>query len=201
MPRGKPGWISFRPYSGGEMTGWGAPRLDQVQWALGMDDSGPVEVWVEGEKFDPPTYHQARVEQRGEQVCSVPKVFFRYANGIVLEPGNGRDGSAAIFIGEKGKITINRGNVHVEPARDRPGDHARRERRQRDPRRELDGVHQEPRKAGADVEIGHRSATVCHLGNIARWTGRKLRWDPVQESLSRRRRGQQVSRSQAPQTV
>ena len=33
----------------------------------------------------------------------------------------------------------------------------------------------------ADVETGHRSATVCHLGNIARWTNRKLRWDPVQE--------------------
>ncbi|MCZ7638537.1 MAG: hypothetical protein M5U12_22295 [Verrucomicrobia bacterium] len=33
----------------------------------------------------------------------------------------------------------------------------------------------------ADVEIGHRSATVCHLVNIARWTGRKLNWDPVQE--------------------
>jgi len=33
----------------------------------------------------------------------------------------------------------------------------------------------------ADVEIGHRSATVCHLGNIARWTGRRLKWDPVRE--------------------
>jgi hypothetical protein len=35
----------------------------------------------------------------------------------------------------------------------------------------------------ADVEIGHRSATVCHLGNIARWSGRRLRWDPVQEKF------------------
>ena len=35
----------------------------------------------------------------------------------------------------------------------------------------------------ADVEIGHRSATVCHLGNIARWTGRKLQWDSVSEQF------------------
>ena len=35
----------------------------------------------------------------------------------------------------------------------------------------------------ADVEIGHRSTTVCHLGNIARWTGRKLQWDPDQEQF------------------
>ena len=33
----------------------------------------------------------------------------------------------------------------------------------------------------ADVEIGHRSTTVCHLGNIARWLGRRLRWDPQAE--------------------
>ena len=33
----------------------------------------------------------------------------------------------------------------------------------------------------ADVEIGHRSASLCHLGNIARWVGRKLTWDPAQE--------------------
>jgi hypothetical protein len=38
-------------------------------------------------------------------------------------------------------------------------------------------------RPNADIEIGHRSATVCHLGNIARWTNRKLRWDPIQEQF------------------
>ena len=38
-------------------------------------------------------------------------------------------------------------------------------------------------KPNGDVEIGHRSATVCHLGNIARWAGRKLQWDPVKETF------------------
>ena len=33
-------------------------------------------------------------------------------------------------------------------------------------------------------EIGHRSATVCHLGNIARWLGRRLHWDPVKETFA-----------------
>jgi hypothetical protein len=36
----------------------------------------------------------------------------------------------------------------------------------------------------ADVETGHRSATVCHPGNIARWTGRRLHWDPIKEVFS-----------------
>ena len=30
----------------------------------------------------------------------------------------------------------------------------------------------------ADVEIGARSATVCHLGNLAYWNRRRLKWDP-----------------------
>ena len=39
------------------------------------------------------------------------------------------------------------------------------------------------KRPAADVEIGHRSATVCHLGNIAILTGRKLTWDPVKEEI------------------
>ena len=34
-----------------------------------------------------------------------------------------------------------------------------------------------------DVEIGHRSATVCHLGNIAIRTSRKIAWDPAKEEI------------------
>jgi hypothetical protein len=34
-----------------------------------------------------------------------------------------------------------------------------------------------------DVEIGHRSATICHLGNIACRLQRKLVWDPVGEKF------------------
>src|SRR5206468_1567654 len=46
------------------------------------------------------------------------------------------------------------------------------------------------KKPVCDVEIGHRSVTVCHLGNIARWVseitqtvGTKLNWDPVKEEF------------------
>jgi hypothetical protein len=35
----------------------------------------------------------------------------------------------------------------------------------------------------ADVEIGHRSVTVCHLANITRAIGRPLRWDPKAEQF------------------
>jgi hypothetical protein len=37
------------------------------------------------------------------------------------------------------------------------------------------------KKPICDVEIGCRSVTVCHLGNLAYWNHRHLRWDPVKE--------------------
>lgn len=179
-PRAKPGWISYRPYSGGEMTGWGAHGLDQVQWALGMDESGPIEVWTEGPKFNPPVDTAPCNKAARDKQCEQPVVYFRYPGDIVVELTNGPAGGAA-FIGEKGTITIDRGVCKSNP-----------------PEIAAEALKKAPREGGghlqnwldcilsrerprADVEIGHRSATVCHLGNIARWTGRKLRWDPVQE--------------------
>jgi predicted dehydrogenase len=182
-PRANPGWISFRPYSGGEMTGWGAHGLDQVQWALGMDDSGPVEVWTEGPRFDPPTYAAPESAERGDRVCGVPTVCFQYAGGIVMKLTKGRQGGA-IFIGEKGKLDLSRDNVKSNPkeiAEEITGGLRREENA--DVAHVLNWLEciKTRAKPAADVEIGHRSATVCHLGNIARWTGRRLRWDPVAE--------------------
>jgi len=52
-----------------------------------MDESGPIEVWTSGEKFEPPTYTQAESKQRGDKICSVPKVFWKYPGDIVMEMG------------------------------------------------------------------------------------------------------------------
>ncbi len=180
-PRSKPGWISFRPHSGGEMTGWGAHGLDEIQSALGMDNSGPVEIWTEGGKFDPPTYTQPESRDRGEKICKSPMVYYRYESGVTVKLDNGNEGGG-IFIGEKGKIDLARGRVKSNPpdiaeeiTKSAPGnaDHIKNW---------LDCI-QTGERPRADVETAHRSATVCHLGNIARWTGRKLRWDPVKETF------------------
>jgi predicted dehydrogenase len=181
-PRALPGWLSFRPYSGGEMTGWGAHGLDQIQWALGMDESGPVEVWTEGEKFNPPTYSAPESSARGNKLCQVPMVFFRYANGVVVKLDNG-SGGGGIFFGERGKMDLARGAVKTNPAE--IGEEITKQARDADQNHVGNWIEciKTRAKPVADVEIGHRSTTVCHLGNIARWTGRKLRWDPVQETF------------------
>jgi predicted dehydrogenase len=184
-PRAKPGWISFRPYSGGEMTGWGAHGLDQVQWALGMDETGPVEVWAEGPKFDPPTFHEPTAQDVGDKQCDKPTVCFRYANGLKLTLGRSNPGGA-IFVGEKGTLEIHRSKLTADPEEilKEPirADEIHLEASNDHMRNWLDCIKSR-RRPIADVEIGHRSTTVCHLGNIARWTGRRLKWDPVAETF------------------
>jgi predicted dehydrogenase len=188
-PRANPGWISFRPWSGGEMAGWGAHGFDQIQWALGTCLTGPVEVWSEGDPFRPPTYTQPDSIERGNKICSTPLVRMRYRindNDVVMELGGGPRGGGT-FVGENGTIIIDRAHVRSEPKEivaeamkthhfQPGGDTAEHLANW------IECVKSRQRPV-ADVEIGHRSATVCHLGNIARWVGRRLTWDPVSESF------------------
>lgn len=205
VPREKgpiaPGWLSLRPHSGGEVTGWGAHGYDMIQYALGMDNSGPVEIWTVGGKFNPPVYTKPESKKRGDEICSKPLVYFKYANGVVVEPdqtparsqkkkgGDDESGPGkappfgAIFYGEKGWLKIDRGRVDSNPEdiyenlmKSRGSDKAGHIGNW------LACIKSRQRPT-ADVEVGHRSATVCHLVNIARWTGRKLRWDPAKEEF------------------
>ena len=165
------GWMGWRSYSGGEMTNWGAHGVDQVQWALGHSQTGPVALWpvTEGPNG---------------------KVSMRYADGIEVhfELAKGPMGGA-IFVGSKAKIEINRNKFTTNPkdlisnppepgqaeSWEGPGWTAKLHLKNW-----LDCIKTRERP-NADVEIGHRSISVCHLVNITRQLGRKLQWDPDKE--------------------
>jgi predicted dehydrogenase len=184
VSRSKPGWISLQPFSGGEMTGWGAHGLDQIQWALDKDDSGPVEVWAEGDKFTPPTFTEPHKIEDGNAKCIHPLVYFRYADGPVVKFETVARTAGAIFIGEKGRIQLDRNKYKVDPVEldSEPADPKLKFTLAPHLQNWFDCMRSRERPA-ADVEIGHRTATLCHLGNIARWVGRKMTWDPVQETF------------------
>ena len=120
----------------------------------------------------------------------------RYANGVALHfmLDKGPMGGA-IFICEKGKIEINRNKFTSNPADIaaellKKVDEAEEERKWSDNlalwqarwhmQNWLDCIRTRKLPV-ADVEIGHRSISVCHLANITRFVGRKLRWDPAAE--------------------
>ena len=85
-----PNWRNYREFGGGMITDWGAHMFDIAQWALGMDESGPVE-------FNPP----AEPSKIGLKM--------KYKNGIVLNHVNWGESNAVQFVGTKGKIEVSRG--------------------------------------------------------------------------------------------
>ena len=111
---------SFRwwlEYSGGKLTDWGAHHLDIAQWALGYEDSGPVEIEGRGrfrlipEDFDPVGFFAGKVKlPNGYNTATKFEVTLTFANksSVVVIPGS-RNG--ILIEGEKGRIHINRGRI------------------------------------------------------------------------------------------
>jgi predicted dehydrogenase len=173
------GWMQWWDYSGGEMTNWGAHGLDQIQCALGMDDTGPVEFWP----LEP-----IRRDLNGA-------IAFRYANGITVRMELVETGpqGGGIFVGERGKIEINRNKFTTNPKGivknvprqediDKWADSRELWTARYHLQNWLDCI-QTRQKPISDVEIGHRSVSLCHLVNLTRVFGRKLQWDPAKEQF------------------
>ncbi len=166
----------FWDYSGGQLTNWGAHHLDIAQWGLGMDSSGPLR--IEG---------TARFHKEGwYEVPESCEVTFRYESGATLVCGDGYRGGAT-FVGERGAIHVDRGGLEVSPEgllfQPLGKDDVQLPESANHYQNWLECVRTR-RLPIADVEAGHRSATVCHLGNIAIRTGRTITWDPDTEMLN-----------------
>lgn len=163
---GWPRWRYCKHYGGGMMTDWGAHMFDIAQWALGMDDSGPVEV-------NPPD---------GKDF---PVLTYVYANGIPMTREDFGRGNAVRFVGTEGTIEVSRqfldlpGNLEHQSI-DLNDKHLYQSRNHY-----YDWLNciKTGEKPICDVEVGHRTATVCNIGNIAYELGRPLKWDPVKEKF------------------
>ena len=176
-------------YSGGQMTDWGAHHLDIAQWAISAQ---PIEISGSAKYPDTPDAYNVAVDFSAN---------YKYANGVLLTVGDtGRNG--IMFSGEQGRIFVNRGTISGRPVEELKTKPLRREDWNVYAFDNLD----RPERAGkldaiinhmgnffdcvqsrktpiSDVESQHRSVTTCHLGNIAQRLGRKLNWDPDEESF------------------
>lgn len=173
-------------HSGGRVTDWGAHHNDIAQWALGMDESGPVKIEGQGgfNKAGPYDY------------ANYLEIHYWYRNGVEVVCEN-EGGNGVRFHGTGGSIFVSRllleaSNPEIlnEPI---PGlDTGAYDERNRN--EEIPGTDEHHndwleciktrKQCRANVEAGHRSATVCHLGNIAMRLGRPLEWDPVNEEFA-----------------
>ncbi len=211
------GWARWWDYDGGGLcfgvTGWGTHSYDQINRALGTDDTGPVEVILEepvavretgkfvGRKsvggvivgdtgdVDTGTEYHGMAKLTGPRA----KVTMRFASGTELKlhlDGDRGPGLGAIFVCEKGKIEINRNKIASNPKEiarspENPGPNRRAET----------SYHiqnwieciKSRKLCNADIEIGQRTTTLCYLVNIVRDVGKVgevLKWDPVAERFT-----------------
>ena len=158
-------------YSGGKFIDWGAHHLDIVQMALGADNSGPVEITGRGTFPDDGIYDTAVSYS----------IDYTYADGSKVNASTSNK-HGILFEGTKGWVHVNRGFVDAHPKSLLKIRRIKRYHRQVHRREFLDCIKLR-KDPIAPAEVGHRSATVCHLGNIAMLLGRKLNWDPKSEQF------------------
>jgi predicted dehydrogenase len=163
------GWRCFLEYGGRKNGDWGAHHFDIIQNALGMDDSGPVEFIPIGHEG---TKYQTHV----------------YANGTRVERNDDPASKAMIeFEGTKGKVWVSRDDfLESDPpeltTRPLRGDEIHLYASDNHHSDFFDCIRTRQRPI-ADVEVGHRTATICHLNVIAAQLGRAIRWDPKKEEI------------------
>ncbi len=140
-------WRSWREYSGGGMTDWGAHKFGGAMYAVNKMEEGPVEVI-------PPDGKDHKY------------LTYRFADGLLLYHSPGR---GDVDVVGDGKPVAPRPLPRYRGRGDIYGDFIECVKNREKPFR--------------DIERAHRTATVCHLGNIVYQLNRKVQWDPIKEEF------------------
>ena len=168
--RGFPNWREYKEYGGGMVADWGAHMFDIAQWALGMDDSGPIE-------FIPADPKELR------------PLTMRYANGTTMTHESlirRADGNAVRFIGEDGVIDISRSFLDTIPSKLQDhviGENEIRLYHSDNHQDDFLNAMKTRKPPLSTAEIGHRTASVCQLVNICYELNRTLKWNPEKEEF------------------
>lgn len=172
-------WNYFWDTGEGPLIGMGCHYTDQMQWALGRDDTGPVEFEGQCEWADPAKF-MSETPVAAEVRC-------RYADGVtgvIHSRGTFKDRYIR-YIGDEGWIQVDdhTNEVTAEPKSildlrkpdgvswDNAGAHVRNL---------LESIRSR-RPTICHPEAAHRAQTICQAMNIGLRLGRKLKWDPVAE--------------------
>jgi predicted dehydrogenase len=177
----------FWDYSGGQMTNWGAHHLDIARWIIGA--KAPVAVSGAGGRY---------ALKDGGETPDVQEVTYQFP-GVVITWTSSEISQGELFtldiFGTKGMLSLTRGGFRIKPEMaSKNGKNLKEplmEPLQADgtdlviahARNFLDCVKTR-KKPNADVEEGHLSAVMCHLGNISTRLGRTLRWDADKEQIT-----------------
>lgn len=163
-------WRYFQGIGGGFLCDWGAHNFDQAQWALGMDNSGPVKILPAG--FEDQDY-----------------ISFVYKNGVIVanEPFTEDRGFGVKYQSDDAWIEVNRGNYSAsDPSLLPPASNLDEEvAYETGTPHMVDFIEclKSRKDPIAPVEAGHRSGSLGILGNIATQLDRPLDWDPDKQTF------------------
>lgn len=167
-------WIS--DYSGGMLTDWGAHYVDTAQWANNSDTSGPVSVEGKGEFLTGDIYNTANTFD----------LMYQYKNGISMQVLSG--GTSIGFQGSEGWIQCLGWRGELEASKPTilnakiKGSDLKLDTAESEHRNFIDCVKSR-KETFVPAEVGHRTASSLHMGNIALQLGRKVNWDPDKEEF------------------
>ncbi len=185
--------VTFRywwDYSGGTMTDWGAHHNDIALWGLGLERSGPVSIEAKP---------MVEMIPDGFSAFSEYAVNYSYANGVthschstaanewngaVADPKGQQHGVK--FEGADGWIWVTRGSIEASNPEFLTTSLAADAIRLYESNDHMGNFFDciRTRKAPiCEAEIGHRSASLCHLGVLSLRLGRKLQWNPETEQF------------------
>jgi len=186
----RPGWLRCEQFGAGMITGWGSHHIDSAHWGMGMEKSGPVEVWG----------HADFPKEGLWDVHGIFKTEALYENGVKMVVSNELPNGIK-FEGTEGWIFVSRGDYQVTGTD--PG--AKGEQAKKidasDPKiitsvigenefhfkvsKQHHGNWLEAIRDNTDpiapVEEAHRSCSACLVHHIAMKLDRKVYWDPVTE--------------------
>src|SRR5262249_39326405 len=112
-----------------------------------------------------------------------PTLVYKYASGVELIHGGA---NGILFTGTDGKVEVNRGYFKTWPdeiGKQPIGPNDLRLYASDNHLQNWIDCIRTRRRPIADVEIGASTITVCHLGNIAYWLGRPIKWDPAKREI------------------
>ncbi len=171
----RPGWLRISDYGAGMITGWGSHHLDIVQWGMDTESTGPVEI-------------QGQTEFPKDGLWDVHGPFrieYTYANGVKVICADEDEVKGGVrFEGDRGWVWVTRGRIDAEPKSLLQETIGAGETKLYVSNHHKGNFYEciKSRKPTiAPIEVGHRSCTICLLGEIAMRLGRKLRWDPAKE--------------------
>jgi predicted dehydrogenase len=160
-----PNWRKYKEFGGGMVTDWGAHMFDIAQWAMDMDNSGPVKVFAPDGKEH-------------------PFLTYQYENGITMTHQEWEWKNAVLFKGTEGEIRVARGKLETSnpTLKDKIiGENEKHVYKSENHYKDFMNSVRKRSKPICDVEVGHRTSSVCNIGNIAYEVKRPLTWNPKKE--------------------